>query len=138
MYMSIWTPVIDKMLVCKPAQYWQSVCSSCIQRKQSHVALPFIVQGVYHLQYKCPCLPTWVTLWLRGFAAYWKNLPFNLYFVKHIFNKFSKLWTHSWKFTHRENNLPYNNKMQPNYSYSTVNDSNWTSKNNQLTADFWI
>ena len=32
MCMSAWTPVMDKMLVCKPIQYLQTICSSCAQK----------------------------------------------------------------------------------------------------------
>ena len=60
--MSICTPVIDKMLVCKPAQYSQSVCGNCAQRIYSCEATFFIVQGIYHLQYKHPHAAIQVTL----------------------------------------------------------------------------
>ena len=32
MCMSAWTPVMDKMLVCKPIQYLQTICSSCAKK----------------------------------------------------------------------------------------------------------
>ena len=35
-YMGIWTLVIDEMLVLKPAQYSQSVCSSCAQSHEEN------------------------------------------------------------------------------------------------------
>ena len=59
--MSIWTPVIDEMLVYKLAQYSQSICSSCAHRNQSHVAKSFITPGTYRLEYKHPHLATRVT-----------------------------------------------------------------------------
>ena len=47
-YMSIWTPVIDEMLVCKLAQYSQSVYSSCAQGIKSCVAKPLNVKDFCH------------------------------------------------------------------------------------------
>ena len=60
--MSVWTLVIDEMLVCKLAKYSQSICSNYAQGILSHVAKPFIMQGVYCLQYKRLHQATQVTL----------------------------------------------------------------------------
>ena len=63
--MSVWTLVIDEMLVCKLAQYSRSVCCAVHKEyRENSLVWPNPLSrraGVYRLQYKHPHPATRVT-----------------------------------------------------------------------------
>ena len=102
--MSIWTLVIDKMLVFKPTQYSQSICGSCWQTIVVLWGKPsFIAQGIYKLQYKRPCLAELVKD-IRTKWGNWCQIGFgramiicNNHSTKEIINALQwQIWTQGW------------------------------------------